>query len=580
MHNEDSNKLIRERSQNLREIRHRALSMPSEKALSYILDAKNPLEVVHSLPEEDFYFLVHDIGPEDALPILSLASHKQLEYLLDIDIWTRDRFNNYSAAQWIGLLSTADPQRIAQWFSTRKTDLLEFFIFKNIEVKIRESDQDPSDFGDDYITFDDVFYFKFIEFPSWTETAEDASETHDADGSLKDRADVLMAFMKQLSDLDHPLFQSILLESAAIISSETEEELYRLRNVRLAEKGFLPFEESIGIYQPLKPRDINRSRQKRLINTGNSERFLPVPFFTSQMIDAQSPFAKALTSVTDEGIVMQLQTEFAALCNQLIVADRKVIMERPSLRDVVNKTCGYISIGLKNLPGEHRDLIRKYPLSDLFRVGYGFALELKWRTEKWRDKSWFKAEGLPLRFWGEDWLGVIGGLLLKKPLYFDNYETGVLYREFTTMNDIVKTETVLDEAIAVDNLLAHLSFTVKPLHVYSLLTYKNLILTHWARFHLGLNRKLAAASSISLDAFRTFFNDLWNPGRKPRTIKLSMKTAFLKWLSTASGFSSTEITDQSGNTLEKLFLEIESEYGEVDIHALDPRFIPHFLIEK
>jgi hypothetical protein len=275
-----------------------------------------------------------------------------------------------------------------------------------------------------------------------------------------------------------------------------------------------------------------------------------------------------------------LQSEFAALCNQLIVADRKVVIEQPLLRDVVKKACGYISIGLKNLSGEHTDLIKEYLLSDLFRVGYGFALDLKWRTEKWRNKSWFSAENLPLRFWGEAWLGVIGGLLLKKPLYFDNYETGVLYREFSTTTDIAKTETALNEIIAFDNLLAHLSIPVNPLPSYSPLMYKNLIFTCWGRFYLGLDREPAASLTIPRDAFRTFFKELWNPGGKPRTIKLSMKTAFLKWLSTSSGLTGAEITAQCGNTLENLFLEIESEYGEVDDHSLDPRFIPHFRVEK
>jgi hypothetical protein len=310
------------------------------------------------------------------------------------------------------------------------------------------------------------------------------------------------------------------------------------------------------------------------------EGVLPAPFFTNQMIDAESPFAKALTSVTDEQIVQQLQSEFAALCNQLIVADRKAVIERLSLKDAVRKACGYISIGLENLSDEHPDLIRRYPLSDLFRVGYGLALALKWRTEKWREKSWFKTEGLPLSFWDEEWLGVIGGLLLKKPLFFDNYETGLLYREFTTTNDIHQTETVLNDIIGLDSLLAHLAITVKPLNAHSPLMYKNLILTQWVRFYMGLDRERSAVSTIPLDAFKTFFGDLWNPGKKPRTIKRSMKTSFLKWLSSASGLSGTEITDQSGNTLEKLFVEIESEYGKVDGGSLDPRFIPLFLIEK
>jgi hypothetical protein len=554
--------------------------MTPEKAVAHILDAENPLEVVHSLPEEDFYFLIRDAGPEDALPILSLASDKQLEYLLDIDIWSRDRLNMYSATQWIGWLMKADPQRTAQWFSNQKIDFLEFFVFKNIEVIIREPDQDPSDFGKDFITFDDIFYFRLVDIKAGMEATDYTSGEQHADGYIKNREKLLKAFMKRLSDRDNSLFQNILAESMALIPSETEEELYRLRNVRLAEKGFLPFEEAIGIYQPLKPRDIGHSQQKSLIKTDDIEPLMPVPYFTSQMIDAKSPFAKALASIHDERTVVQLQSEFASLSNQLIVADRKVIVERPLLKEVVKKACGFVSIGLDHLYGDHADLIRKYPLADIFRVGYGLALDLKWRTEKWRGKSWFAAENLPLNFWGEEWLGVIGGLLLKRPLYFDNYETGVLYRNFASVNDITKTEMALNEIITFDNLLAQLPLKGKPLRGHSLLTHKSLILTLWARAYLGLDPEHPELSALQLDDFKTFFNDLWNPGKKPRTIKVSMKTDFLKWLSTASGLSSAEITDQSGTTLENLFIEIENEYGAVDTHSPDPRFIPHFLIEN
>jgi len=41
----------------------------------------------------------------------------------------------------------------------------------------------------------------------------------------------------------------VLLEATHVIPAETEEEELRWRNVRLAEKGFLAFDEAIGIYQ-------------------------------------------------------------------------------------------------------------------------------------------------------------------------------------------------------------------------------------------------------------------------------------------------------------------------------------------
>ena len=217
-------------------------------------------------------------------------------------------------------------------------------------------------------------------------------------------------------------------------------------------------------------------------------------------------------------------------------------------------------------------------LADIFRVGYGMALRLKWRAEKWRNNSWFMAKELPLSFWGEEWLGVLGGLLIKRPLYFDNYQTGTLYREFLSTKDISVTDTILTEVIAFDNLLATLSLKVKPLPPGSLLTYKNLLLTRWARETTDSGTGETAFAPLPLDAFRSFFDTLWRGPEKPKAIKLSVKSAFLKWLKDKSGLTGTEITQQCGNALENLLAEDKTDLRKISKNDLDPRFIQLFLI--
>ena len=143
-------------------------------------------------------------------------------------------------------------------------------------------------------------------------------------------------------------------------------------------------------------------------------------------------------------------------------------------------------------------------LSDIFRVGYSLCVELKWRAEKWRSKSWFAKNGLSLSFWDEEWLGVLGGLLIKKPLCYDNYKTtSSLYREFSSIEDIRKAENVLNEIIAFDDLLYLMTIKFEAIADRAI-TYKNLILTLWARHYLGLSEGLAP---LSLDELKTFFDD-------------------------------------------------------------------------
>jgi len=574
------NKKIIARIRNLLQQREKIVSMTPEKALNAILDSPQPAALVHSFPEEDFYFLIHDIGLEDSHLLLSLASDKQWEYIVDLEVWEKDKIEIQSITRWLDLLFKVDPNRFIKWFLHQKTDFVESYLFKNIEVMVRETDQDPSEFGDEFFTYDDTFYVRFLDDPFDLEPGEQESSK-----TIKKQRDAFLAkFFETLAAFDHVTYQNVLMESSSVILAESEEEAYRQRNVRLAEKGFLPYEEAIGIYQPLKAQDFEKQSPKFTASDPERKLFLPVPLYSAGMLEKESLFTDALKRIEIDDVLEQVQTEFAGLCNQIIAADQKNIRERDELKRIVQKACGYLNVGLEQLTEDDSELdanrstalLQSYPLSNIFKVGYGLALELKWRAKKWRKKSWFEKEGLLLSFWGEEWLGVLGGLLIKKPLFYDNYKTGVLYREFISMEDIKKTENALNEIIAFDELLSRMTIQLDPV-ANGFITYKNLVLTLWVIYYLGL---LEEPLSITLDEFKLFFDDLWAGKDKPRKTSPSMKKLFLNWLSVRTGLISHEISQSLGKTLENLFNELESAYGEVSKKDLDQRYISLFLIEK
>ena len=574
------NKKVIARIKNLQQMRKKIVSMSPENALNAILDLPQPAALIHSFPEEDFYFLIHDIGLEDSHPLLSLASARQWEYIVDLEVWQKHRIELKSVTRWFDLLFKVDPNRFIKWFLDQKTEFMEFYLFKNIEVKIRKHDQDPSEFGNEFFTYDDMFYVRFLDDTFEIETEETESD----DTIKKDRDAFLSKFFKTLAAVDHVTYQNVLLEACSVIPAETEEEAYRLRNVRLAEKGFLPYEEAIGIYRPLKPEDFEKQDTKFITEDPDRKLFFPVPFYHSGMLDQENLFTAALKKIELDDVIEQIQTEFAGLCNLIISADRKNIREKEELKTIVKKVCGYLNIGFERLSPDNRApdaghcalLIRNHPLSNIFKVGYGIALELKWKAEKWREKSWFEKQGLVLSFWGEQWLGVLGGLLIKKPLFFDNYKTGVLYREFMSMEDIRAADNVLSEIILFDDLFSLMAINPEPV-TDRFLTYKNFILTLWARDYLGLSGEI---EPLRLDEFKRLFDDLWANKKKPYKIRRSMKESFLSWLSDRTGFANYEISRKLGHTLENLFSEIQSEYGDVSSKDFDPKYIDLFLIQK
>lgn len=598
MNDIENTKIMADRIRGLHRERAQLLALPPEKALDRILEAPHPAALVHSLPEEDFYFLVHDIGPEDALPLLTLASDSQLEYILDLEGWQQDRIQMPALTKWLELMMRAQPQRLVTWLVEEKTEFAEFFLHKNVQLLIREHDEDPSDFGDDFFTFDDVYYARLFRDPLPIK-GDAADGDPPIEESEERRLTFLRTLLNRIADNDHVWYQQLMMNASGVLPAEAEEELYRLRNVRLAEKGFLPFDEAIGVYQPLAAEDLLRQSAKVFSRSGEELASLPVPHYPVGMLGEKTPFSDALRLVDSDVQLEQLQLEFALLCNQIIAADQRLIRDKTLLREMVRKACGYLSLGLEALvaSGSSKDTggsmasrwaacVTRFPLSQIFRVGYGRVLHSKWQVQGWQKKAWFMANNLPLSFWGERWMGLLGGLLIKKPRFFDNYQSGRLYREFESLADIDATEKAVDQIMAMDELLSRMKVPCR-INAKSLLTYKSLLLTLWARHYLTLPAATDAKRRLvplKKDEFVRFFTDLFGvkseaSPKAPRKTMKTMKVSFLNWLSECSGDSASHLTGRLGPTLEALFEELDAELGGVGIRDLDSRFINLFHIK-
>ncbi|MBU3946616.1 MAG: hypothetical protein KJ882_04280 [Proteobacteria bacterium] len=579
--NKNEYSLMIKRAADLNSQRKEIIAMPPEKAIDRILEAKHPAALVHSFPEEDFYFLINDIGIYDAFELLNLASEKQWEYILDVELWEKDRIEINSVTKWLDILFQVDPARLAKWAADKKTDFIEFYLYKTIKVAIRDHDQVPSDLGNDFITFDDVFYFKLVDnygYESYDPDMEPVEETY-----KEHKKDFIINMLEKIAEYDHIKYQNILLEAMTVVPYEMEEEFYRLKNVRLSEKGFLPIDEAAGIYASLKPDSIT-ARKKPLKKSNKNTPFIPLPLYPLKMLKEDNLFSMSLKTIDIGETLQKIQTEFATLCNRIISADQNIIKSKDELKDIVKKACGYLSIGIERLMTQNQitdtanaaTIISTYNLEHIFRTGFSLALGLKERTKKWLTRAWFMKQGLTLSFWDEEWMGVLGALLIKKPLYFDKQKNGHIYREFFSLSDIVESRKVLEEVISFDDLISLMNIDIKQAKSQHL-NHKKLVLTLFARYCIGLPEE---PLPIFLDDFKRFFKTLWKGKGKNRKIDILVKESFLNWVCTKTGLKPIEITEQLGRVFENMFIEIENEYSMVAISDLDTRYINLFLVQK
>jgi hypothetical protein len=254
----------KQREEALARDRRNILALPPEQALKAIAEYPLPVTLVQSMAEEDLYLLVHTIGPDEAHPVLAMASNAQWDYLLDMESWDRDRIDPQALTVWIQRLLKADPDRLTHQIAHEKQEIFAYYLCQNIQVHVREDEQDPGEIDDDYSSEDQTYYIRLRPYPE------------DQKPKQMERDRLVTDLLRRLSVYDYAIYRDLLLNCVSLIPAETEEELYRLRNMRMAEKGFLPFEEAVGVYQPLSATALLARKRKPETTGGRSVDTYPI----------------------------------------------------------------------------------------------------------------------------------------------------------------------------------------------------------------------------------------------------------------------------------------------------------------
>lgn len=566
---------IQKKELKLRTIRHEILVSESEKALDLILDAAAPASLVQSFPDQDLYYLLHKIGPDDFIPVLSMATSDQWEYILDVEAWDNDRLDIDNITKTFDLLFQADPQRLLRWTIMEKPGFVEFYLNKNMDIYVREHDDTPPEDFDDYITIDDKFYFRFPGKPDTT----DEDQVKPKDGP--EAWELIEKMVKAVAQMDLTVFHGLMLETTAVLPAEAEEEEFRLKNLRLAEKGFLPAHEAVGIYQPTRLSALRRRPDMAIFKQESFDPDIPMPpQFFSRFIEGDDLFVKTL-KFFDAATMLHLESELAALINKVISADKIKLRSKEDLERAISKTCAYLNLGLEVIlvkefkPELARNVIQDYFLEDIFRTGSRAGIRLRTKAVNWFKQSFMNNNNLPLSFLGEAYLGIIGGLLLDRPLHFDNYEDGVLYRDFKFLSDIETAGRALEQIISLDTVLGRMDVDIRSFK-QGMLTYKTLILTLWAKHRLGLPSDL---EPIDIKKFKQFFTALFPISDTEDSTRIQLDDLGF-FISETTGLEDPDLPQAFHGVLTDLINELKAEYGSVDPNDIDPRFIPHFLLKQ
>lgn len=525
-----------------------------------ILEAGNPAKIVQSFSEQDFFWLMKKAGEEECLPLLKLASAEQRQYILDIELWTRDQLKGDVTFEWLERMKEADPDRLAWWLFNEGQDLAHLVLFRNIDVIVKGPDEE-FELPDEFFTNDDVIYIRIINLKHY---------------------DTIRGIIDILFREDENYARNLIEEVASIIPAEIEEDMYLQRTTRLAEKGFLPFEEASAIFSPLDPEILKKGETlpRRFTQTDEEIRS-SVPVLPLLNAGAGNILAQALSNIDDSSLIDRVRLEFAGLCNRITAAEGLGDLDLDILREKCGKAGGYINIALEKLCGTDvrhaEELIKDNSLESLFRVGFGCAVKLKWKAESWIDKSWFKSFGLDTQFWGTSRGMALTGLAKEKPLFYTGLEEKE-YRGFEKLPEINAAEDMLDHVMVLDDFLRHLHENHeydRSLYEEKNLEFYPLIFSFWARLVLNLTPHL---SGINLGEAKTFFETLREGEDKPLYKMEGFHERFsADLLQYAPEFEGKHL-DVFEETLSLIWQEFKEEFESVPTEALDTRYSRFLLI--
>ena len=531
-------------------------ALTGSKILGRIMEQKNPRKMVQTLPSGDFFWLVKKVGEEDCLPLLELASDAQWQYLLDLEIWRKDRLDMEQTSAWIKRLQQADPNRLLSWIFGQGEALASYHFFKSMKVIVLDKNDEAYDLPEGFFSLDGIFHIRITD-SEYRETIE--------------------SIIREMARGDNLRYQAFLTNLAGFLPAEMEEEMFRLRNVRLAEHGFLPFEEAMSVYAPLDPDALSPEKPETLPDILEDEEIRAmVPALPLYHTETENMLTEVAYK-TEEPIFMdKIRLEFAGVCNQIMSADGLLVPELDVLVSTCQKAARVLNLALERLCGKDlskaEKVLETHSFVDLFRVGFGLTLKLRWEAERWLKESWFFAQGLDTDFWGEHWGGTLEGLLDKRPRHYLGRKGMEAYKDFEWLSELGESLEDLRRVMVLDGLIERLAAsypTDEELMGSPELTFRPLLFNPWGRLLLDLQPSF---SGLSLELAKRLLKRLRAGSEKPPYDMPGFEEIFVKDFMSYALNADPEAASILRDTLSFIWQEFREEYVWVILDDLDARF--------
>jgi hypothetical protein len=401
---------------NLRAARRALQDARGKQKLDLLIDAPDPGALVRSLPAEELYFALLEIGPDDAAEIVAMAAPEQFRHFIDMAAWraSDEGPSPRALVHWLRLARiSGNDEAYREKLAALDAELLSLLLRRELRVHdlSEEEGVQPANPGMAFYTPDSRF---LVEFTGAAELA------------------VMRQLVEDLYERD-PFAAGRLLESIRWeVPTEMEESARRWREGRLRDAGVPSLEEAVSFYArpALRPE-------------------ATLPQSDGQALAApQRPLLEAALELLEGDELERAEESATYAANAALVASRVRLDDADEVRAQLANARATLSLGLELLsagdPARAARALVDKPVREIFQAAMGEAYRLQSRARKIAQSARLpQAQSATLL--DEPLEGALQALLAQRPAF---REPGQRPRAFASRADLARASSLLDDAEA------------------------------------------------------------------------------------------------------------------------------------
>ena len=343
--------------------------LSSTAKVKRLLEYEDLADRVDALSPQNLLLLMEDIGLSDAMFLYEMANPEQMQGILDLTLWDGEQLLQDSLVSWFRYAQAVSEeclQRLLQGIDGEV--LLAFILANSTMINQPDKEEDIELDGEFVYTPDRMFLFVV---PEESEAA-------------RAQASTLGELIRALYDVDMEWARGLLFSALSELPSNLVSRARQFRSSRVADMGFFPFEDAIGMYH-VSPIDsltamIAEEVEESLQPIGD-----PGDTFFDTLVPrtAHSRLNDAVETLDDRGRQVFLNN-LTYLTNRSLAARRKRLDEIEVVGPELRWVMGHLNLGLEVIaakgapsPGQ---VVGKTTMMRLFQVAVARLSGLRQRA--------------------------------------------------------------------------------------------------------------------------------------------------------------------------------------------------------